>query len=82
MTKLFMRSMRSSTGANRTEDDHSAYRRWARAMCIIDFVVFAALLVGVSLYDLRTNQMAHQARSISTDAPTNLQTTSVISKGG
>lgn len=58
MTKLAMRGMRSTTGTYRTEEDRRFYRRWARAMCFIDFIVFAVLLIGVSLYDRQTLRMA------------------------
>jgi hypothetical protein len=81
MTRLAMRGMRSMTGMSRTDEDRSTTRRWARAMCMIDFIVFAAVLIGVSLYDLRANQVADHVRTIGADAPADLQTTAGIRKG-
>ncbi|WBL82134.1 hypothetical protein I3J27_17515 [Bradyrhizobium xenonodulans] len=51
-------------------------------MCVIDFLIFAVLLIGVSLYDLRTNRIADHARAIGSDAPADLQTTAAIRNGG
>lgn len=82
MTRLAMHGSRLGTNLSRSGRDRAVYRRWARAMCIIDFLIFAVLLIGVSLYDLRTNQIADHVRAIGSDAPSNLQTTAVIRKGG
>lgn len=59
MTRLAMRSRHPSKPAFApTEEDRQTYRRWARASYIVDFLVFAALLIGFSLYDRQTSQTA------------------------
>lgn len=59
MTRLAMRGRHSSRPASApTEEDRQTYRRWARASYVIDFMVFAALLIGFSLYDRQTSRTA------------------------
>lgn len=82
MTRLAMHGSRLVTNLSRSGRDRAVYRRWARAMCVIDFLIFAVLLIGVSLYDLRTNLMPDHARVTGSDAPANLQTATSIRKGG
>jgi hypothetical protein len=59
MTKLAMGSRRASVGTHeQTEEDRKCYRRWARASYVIDFAVFAGLLIGFSLYDRQSARPA------------------------
>lgn len=59
MTRLAMRSRHPSRPAFApTEEDRQTYRRWARASYVIDFIVFAALLIGASLNDRQTSRLA------------------------
>lgn len=58
MTRLVMRSTRLSVH-EATEEDRQTYRRWARASYLVNFIVFAALLIGFSLYDRQGARMAH-----------------------
>lgn len=59
MTRLAMRSTHSSRPASApTEEDRQTYRRWARASYVVDFIVFAALLIGFSLYDRQASRLA------------------------
>jgi hypothetical protein len=60
MTRLAKRGGRFAIGAHeQTEEESQCYRRWARASYVIDFAVFAGLLIGVSLYDRRSAQPGH-----------------------
>lgn len=80
MTRLAMRSTHSSRPASApTEEDRQTYRRWARASYVIDFVVFAALLIGFSLYDRQTSRTARNDLTAGVDVkamPPNPQNTS------
>ena len=58
MTRLVMRSTRFSAH-EATEEDRQTYRRWARASYLVDFIVFAALLIGFSLYERQGSRVAH-----------------------
>lgn len=80
MTRLAMRGSRSSASApEQTEEERQCYRRWARASCVVDFVIFAALLIGFSLYDRQTSRPARNdltARIDMRTIPANSQNTS------
>lgn len=59
MTQLAMRGSRSSASPReQTEEERQCYRRWARASHVVDFILFAALLIGCSLYDRQASRMA------------------------
>lgn len=80
MTRLAMRGLRSSASApEQTEEERQCYRRWARASYVVDFVIFAALLVGFSLYDRQTSRPARNDLTAGIDMrtiPANSQNTS------
>lgn len=57
MSRLAMRGPVPPTdGHTESEEDRQCYRRWARASLLVDFSIFAVLLIGVSLYDRQTSQ--------------------------
>lgn len=59
MSKLAIRgSVPPTDGHTEFEEDRQCYRRWARGSLLVDFIVFAVLLIGVSLYDRQTSQTA------------------------
>ena len=64
MSRLVMRTARIlSRSPERAQLVRGSDRRPRRASCVFDFLVFAALLIGCSLYDRPTSKIVRSGRT-------------------
>ncbi|MGY4505460.1 hypothetical protein ACVWYH_009417 [Bradyrhizobium sp. GM24.11] len=84
MSRLAMRgSVPPTDRRTESEEDRQCYRRWARASYVVDFIVFAALLIGFSLYDRQTSRTERNDLTAGLDMrtmPVNSQNSSGVRK--